>query len=160
MIKPSQIDELASAIAEWQGTLSEKQIDSHVANLQKRHSAVHEGDNPLCPYCGGEMVLRKRRGDGKSFYGCKTYPKCRGIYVSNTDDTSVTGDKAYSLYPMVRLQDTITATAANTTALGGLKLVKLSQSEYDSLATKDDNTVYFIGDSNGYTMKIGNVNVN
>ena len=21
----------------------------------------------------------KRRGDGKSFYGCKSYPKCRGI---------------------------------------------------------------------------------
>ena len=60
----------------------------------------------------------------------------------------------------VKLQDTITATAANTTALGGLKLVKLTQSEYDSLATKDDNTVYFIGDSNGYTMKIGSANVN
>ena len=29
--------------------------------------------------CGGEMVLRKRKGDGKSFYGCKSYPKCRGI---------------------------------------------------------------------------------
>ena len=79
IIKPSQIDELTSAIAEWQGTLSEKQIDSHVANLQKRHSSVREGDTPLCPYCGGEMVLRKRRGDGKSFYGCKSYPKCRGI---------------------------------------------------------------------------------
>jgi ssDNA-binding Zn-finger/Zn-ribbon topoisomerase 1 len=25
------------------------------------------------------MVLRKRKGDGKSFYGCKSYPKCRGI---------------------------------------------------------------------------------
>lgn len=44
----------------------------------------------------------------------------------------------------VKLQDTITATAANTTALGGLKLVKLSQSEYDSLATKDSNTLYVI----------------
>ena len=79
MIKPNQLDELASAIAEWQGTLNEKQIDSHAANLQKRHSAVREGDAPLCPYCGGEMVLRKRKGDGKSFYGCKSYPKCRGI---------------------------------------------------------------------------------
>ena len=79
MIKPNQLDELVSAIAEWQGTLSEKQIDSHVANLQKRHSSVREGDAPLCPYCGGEMVLRKRKGDGKSFYGCKSYPKCRGI---------------------------------------------------------------------------------
>lgn len=79
MIKPSQLDELASAIAEWQGTLSEGQIKGHVANLKKRHSAVREGDAPLCPYCGGEMVLRKRKGDGKSFYGCKSYPKCRGI---------------------------------------------------------------------------------
>ena len=59
--------------------IKEKQIDRHVANLQKRHSAVHEGDAPRCPYCGGEMVLRKRRGDGKSFYGCRSYPKCRGI---------------------------------------------------------------------------------
>ena len=66
------------------------------------------------------------------------------IYVPNTDDTSVTGDYAYSLYPMVRLQDTITATAANTTALGGLKLVKLTQSEYDALQTKDASTLYII----------------
>ena len=44
----------------------------------------------------------------------------------------------------VKLQDTITATAANTTALGGLKLVKLTQSEYDALATKDSNTLFVI----------------
>ena len=44
----------------------------------------------------------------------------------------------------VKLQDTITATAANTTALGGLKLVKLSQAEYDALTTKDSNTLYVI----------------
>ena len=79
VIKPIQVPEVASAIEEWQGTLSEKQIDSHVANLQKRHSAVGEGDAPRCPYCGGEMTLRKRRSDGKSFYGCRSYPKCRGI---------------------------------------------------------------------------------
>ena len=44
----------------------------------------------------------------------------------------------------VKLQDTITATAANTTALGGLKLVKLTQSEYDSLTTKDNSTLFVI----------------
>ena len=37
----------------------------------------------------------------------------------------------------VRLQDTILA-------LGGLKFVKLTQSEYDQLATKDANTLYII----------------
>lgn len=31
--------------------------------------------------------------------------------------------------------------------LGGLKLVKLSQSEYDSLATKDNSTLYVVTDS-------------
>lgn len=37
---------------------------------------------PACPKCGAEMVLRTAgRGDraGKQFYGCSTYPKCRGI---------------------------------------------------------------------------------
>lgn len=46
----------------------------------------------------------------------------------------------------VKLQDTITATAANTTALGGLSLVKLSQAEYDALVTKDSQTLYIITD--------------
>ena len=44
----------------------------------------------------------------------------------------------------VKLQDTITATTANTTALGGLSLVKLTQAEYDALVTKDSNTLYVI----------------
>ncbi len=68
------------------------------------------------------------------------------IYVPNTDDTTDTSNLAYSTYPMVRLQDTITATASNTSALGGLKLVSLTQAQYDALATKDSSTVYFIND--------------
>ena len=43
-----------------------------------------------------------------------------------------------------KLQDTVSATAANTTALGGLSLVKLTQAEYDALATKDNSTLYVI----------------
>jgi len=78
-IKASQVDELADAIAEWQGTVSEERKSSHVANLRKRHSAVKEGDAPVCPYCGGRMVLRTRKKDGAKFYGCESYPACRGI---------------------------------------------------------------------------------
>lgn len=44
----------------------------------------------------------------------------------------------------VKLQDTITATAANTTALGGLSIVKLTESEYTALVTKDSNTLYVV----------------
>ena len=46
----------------------------------------------------------------------------------------------------VKLQDTITATASNTTALGGLSLVKLTSAEYESLTNKDSNTLYIISD--------------
>jgi hypothetical protein len=63
------------------------------------------------------------------------------IYISDTNSTSTSN---YWEKPMIRLQDTITATAANTTALGGLSLVKLTQSEYDALATKDNSTLYVI----------------
>ena len=148
------------------------------------------------------------------------------IYIANTNDTSVTGDTAYSLYPMIKLQDhlgggnvpesrlnllhgygtsggtdlfswstgstsqvvdeyvafskinntsifcgkntsptnfslvetsaiTTSVTSSSTDAqvpsakavndkLGGLSLVKLSQSEYDSLTTKDNSTLYVI----------------
>lgn len=44
-------------------------------------------------------------------------------------------------------------------ALNGLKLVKITAADY-ALITPDDNTVYFVGDSNGYVIKIGNVSVN
>ncbi len=78
-IKASQVNELADAIAEWQGTVSEERKSCHVANLKKRHTAVKEGDAPACPYCGGRMVLRTRKKDGAKFYGCESYPACRGI---------------------------------------------------------------------------------
>ena len=79
MIKASQVGELADAIAEWQGTVGEERKANHVANLKKRHTAVREGDAPACPYCGGRMVLRTRKKDGAKFYGCESYPACRGI---------------------------------------------------------------------------------
>ena len=78
-IKASQVGELADAIAEWQGTVGEERKSCHVANLKKRHSTVREGDAPACPYCGGRMVLRTRKKDGAKFYGCESYPACRGI---------------------------------------------------------------------------------
>jgi len=88
MIKIDQVDEVVSVIAEWQGTLNEGRIKRHVDNLEKRHSAVCDGDTPLCPYCGKKMVLRKRRSDGKPFYGCRSYPHCRGIKRAGSVETN------------------------------------------------------------------------
>lgn len=79
LIKSEQVGEVASAIAEWQVALNKAQIRNHVSNLKKRHAAAREGEAPRCPYCDGTMELRKRRNNGKPFYGCKSYPKCHGI---------------------------------------------------------------------------------
>jgi hypothetical protein len=80
LIKLSQVQEVAEVIGEWQSTVSATAKQSHVSNLKKRHEGVSAGDAaPKCPYCGGEMVLRSPKNGGAPFYGCKAYPKCRGI---------------------------------------------------------------------------------
>lgn len=33
---------------------------------------------PICPKCGKGMVERSNRGTGQRFWGCASYPKCRG----------------------------------------------------------------------------------
>lgn len=42
--------------------------------------------SPLCPSCGSPMALRTaKRGDnaGNAFWGCTTYPKCRGMVAAD-----------------------------------------------------------------------------
>lgn len=46
--------------------------------------------------------------------------------------------------------------------LGGIKLQTITQSDYTTLVnggTADPSTLYLVGDSNGYTMKLGTINV-
>ena len=56
------------------------------------------------------------------------------IYFPDTDNTTY---QNHYEKPMVRLQDMYGA-------LGGLKLVSLTQSEYENLPTKDSNTLYIV----------------
>lgn len=80
IINDGQEDEIVSSILEWQATLTKGQIAAHIDNLKARHEDVSIADSaPKCPYCGASMVLRKRKSDGKPFYGCSSYPKCKGI---------------------------------------------------------------------------------
>ena len=32
----------------------------------------------LCPICKGKMVSRQNRTNGQFFWGCATYPACKG----------------------------------------------------------------------------------
>ena len=79
IIDVGMIDRIAIGIGVSNASLGSEKVDAHVENLKKRHSPVRMGDDPLCPLCGSRMVLRRRRSDGNPFYGCSTYPKCRGI---------------------------------------------------------------------------------
>lgn len=65
--------------------------------------------------------------------------------VTTVDRLNVGGDTKYTYKAITSsttpLKDQV---IANTTALGGLSLVKLTQTEYDNLQTKDSNTLYVI----------------
>jgi ssDNA-binding Zn-finger/Zn-ribbon topoisomerase 1 len=55
------------------------QHTKHVKNIIAEKEQPKE---PACPKCGSSMVKRKaRKGKyaGNEFYGCPTYPKCRGM---------------------------------------------------------------------------------
>jgi ssDNA-binding Zn-finger/Zn-ribbon topoisomerase 1 len=47
-------------------------------------------DEPTCPECDGEMVLRKPRDDQdwNPFWGCASYPRCKGTVNIEPDEMS------------------------------------------------------------------------
>lgn len=74
-VKLNHIENVANHISEREH--SEKTVEFKIV------SADFRGDEQvLCPRCGAPMVLRtakKGNNAGKKFYGCITYPKCKGI---------------------------------------------------------------------------------
>lgn len=48
----------------------------HVKAIIQEKSGSPE---PLCPKCGSPMVLRTAKSSGNSFWGCSTFPQCRGM---------------------------------------------------------------------------------
>jgi hypothetical protein len=63
------------------------QVDaaSNEKDLMGEETSVSELSNPpCCPKCSSPMVLRKAKAGakvGQMFWGCSTYPKCRGIIL-------------------------------------------------------------------------------
>lgn len=86
LIPPEQVPEIETVILEWQSSLSHRQKAAHVQNLRKKHPPAQtlppppsDGTPPVCPKCGAPMILRTRRSDGGTFWGCTRFPDCRGI---------------------------------------------------------------------------------
>lgn len=77
MLKTAPIIYSITAIQEMGGRLaslcnrSEAERQQHIDDIRNK-----------CPFCGGELVLRK--GKYGPFYGCSTYPKCKFTRPINT----------------------------------------------------------------------------
>lgn len=58
-----------------------------VTKGEVKEETVESHQMSICPKCGGKMVLRtakKGANQGRQFYGCSNYPKCR--YIRNIDE--------------------------------------------------------------------------
>lgn len=80
---PTLADEKAQSI-DARNTVSSPKTAESPTQSEPQNLGMGSDDKtaPTCPRCGAPMVLRTaRRGEraGRQFYGCSTYPKCRGI---------------------------------------------------------------------------------
>jgi restriction system protein len=61
-------------------------VEDGESNRPKMPSVGSPTGEPLCPRCGSPMVKRTARqgaNAGSTFWGCTTYPKCRGTQAIN-----------------------------------------------------------------------------
>lgn len=107
IILDEQVSEVVEAIKAWDKHVGWQQRMSHVSNLKKthapqpstpspskkavaptpitpstqesEHSPSPSASTPPCPKCGSPMVLRTSKQTGSQFWGCPTFPKCRGV---------------------------------------------------------------------------------
>lgn len=80
----SKVEQLVAKIATIDAGISEEARRAHVSRLHANHDSVLMSvacarGELRCPKCGARMVLRHRKADGASFYGCSRYPQCHGI---------------------------------------------------------------------------------
>lgn len=75
-------EENAVTLIDGEGLLQlVRQVQQKAEGAPRAQEAAAVTTSPSCPTCGGAMVLRiARRGmnSGENFWGCVTYPACRG----------------------------------------------------------------------------------
>jgi restriction system protein len=62
--------------------MAEKSTRSDNKLSAQPQAVIHTKQNPVCPKCGAEMVLRtakKGKHAGEKFWGCSKFPRCRSI---------------------------------------------------------------------------------
>lgn len=75
-----QMDAICRTVETGQLRKSWSAQRAHVRHVREKTQGASTA--PKCPRCGAKMVLRKaRRGthEGRAFWGCPNYPKCRAM---------------------------------------------------------------------------------
>ena len=79
IITDEQVPKIVTTIQELASTITDAQKAQHGAHLRENKRPVSsDAAAPACPRCGAQMVLRNSRKDGVQFWGCSTYPGCKG----------------------------------------------------------------------------------
>jgi len=80
VLSSTEVQELIQKIGEERLSASIKTHQQHIKQIKK---TVREKQTDInCPKCDSSMVMREARtgtNQGKKFWGCSNFPKCRGI---------------------------------------------------------------------------------
>lgn len=82
VLSKSEVSEIIDRIETGRLKPSFKTDREHARHVRQIISKKDNATQPLCPKCGGDMVLRKSRKEsqhGNQFWGCTRFPQCRGI---------------------------------------------------------------------------------
>lgn len=121
---------------------------------------------------GNIPYIRFRNVGGTNIGNEIFYPLINGKDILTSNGTWAGNNLNFSLVETSAITSAVTSASTDSEipsakcvydTLGGLKLQQITQADYDALVsggTVDASTLYLVGDSNGYTMKLGIVNVN
>lgn len=102
---------------------------------------------------GGDLSNYYTKGETDTLLGGKQPTLVSGTNIKTINNESILGEGNIDLVETSAVTTSVSSTSTDTQVpsakavydqLGGLKLVKLSQSQYDALQTKDANTLYII----------------
>lgn len=82
LLSPDAANEITRKISAGRLTPSIKTNRAHIRHVKDSVAKQKTSSNPACPRCGAQMVSREvKKGQkaGKKFWGCSTFPRCKGI---------------------------------------------------------------------------------
>ena len=142
------------------GTIYDLQ-DQHASKTVELTQAEYDGlavKDPNTFYIitdaeGGDLSNYYTKGETDTLLGEKQATLVSGTNIKTINNESLLGEGNFHLVEKSAITTSVSSTSTDTQVpsakavydqLGGLKLVKLTQSEYDALQTKDASTLYII----------------